>query len=89
MKLKFLADVDVEKPIIDFLTHKGFDVKWVTDLDKRMLDTKLFEIANREKRILITNDKDFGEIVFFQKKIIYGIILFRVKGKKHRRKLIY
>ncbi|MCM8779164.1 MAG: DUF5615 family PIN-like protein, partial [Candidatus Omnitrophica bacterium] len=72
-----------------FLTHKGFDVKWVTDLDKRMLDTKLFEIANREKRILITNDKDFGEIVFFQKKIIYGIILFRVKGKKHRRKLIY
>lgn len=39
-------------------------------------------------RIIITNDKDFGEIVFYQKKIAYGIILLRVKGQNSSEKII-
>ena len=38
-------------------------------------------MANTEKRILITNDKDFGELTFLQKRLSTGIILFRVKGQ--------
>jgi len=52
-----------------------------------MVDEKLLEIANREKRILITNDKDFGELTFRQKGISTGIILFRVKGENSRYKI--
>jgi len=36
-----------------------------------MLNGQLLEIANKEKRILITNDKDFGEIVFHQKNYLW------------------
>ncbi len=86
--IKFLANVNVEKPIIDFLIEKGFDVKWVTSIDKRMTDDRVCEIANSEQRIIITNDKDFGEIVFYQKKIAYGIILMRVNGQNSSDKII-
>ena len=87
-KIKFLADVNVEKPLVDFLSKKGFDVKWVTSIDKQMSDVRICEITNNEHRVLITNDKDFGEIVFLQKKITYGIILLRVKGQDSSEKIV-
>jgi len=49
------------------LIKRGFDIKWVAEIDKQMSDNGVCEIANKEQRIFITNDKDFGEIVFFQK----------------------
>jgi len=87
-KIKFLANVNVEKPLVDFLYEKGFDIKWVTNIDKQMPDAHVCEIANKEQRVIITNDKDFGEIVFLQKKIAYGIILLRIKGQNSSEKII-
>jgi len=79
--IKFIADVNIEKPIIDYLSESGCDIKWVPDYNCEMLDEELLKMANKEKRILITNDKDFGEIVFLQKRLSVGVILFRVKGQ--------
>ena len=79
--IKFLANVNIEKPVIDYLVRNGIDVKWVADIDKRMPDVKVCEAANNEERIILTNDKDFGEIVFLQKMASRGIVLFRVKGQ--------
>jgi hypothetical protein len=45
------------------------------------------QLANQEKRILITNDKDFGELIFLQKRISAGAILFRVKGQRTQEKI--
>lgn len=87
-KIKFLANVNVEKPLVDFLDEKGFDIRWVTNIDKRMPDARVCEIANKEQRVIITNDKDFGEIVFLQKKITYGVILLRIKGQNSSEKII-
>ena len=80
--IKFVADVNVEKPIIDYLSENGYDIKWIPDYNCEILDEELLKLANKEKRILITNDKDFGEIVFLQKKLSLGLILLRVKGQK-------
>jgi len=71
-KLKFIADVNIEKPLIDFLTSEGIDVEWVSNIDKRMTNSRLIGKAEKEKRILITNDKDFGQIVFLEKKISWA-----------------
>lgn len=81
-KIKFLADVNIEKPIIDYLLTNGYDVKWVPDYNCQMTDEELLYLANTEKRILITNDKDFGELTFLQKRLSYGIILLRIKGQR-------
>ena len=52
-----------------------------------MIWVSLNKIAQKENRILLTNDKDFGEIVFRQKLVSSGIILFRIKGQDTREKI--
>lgn len=85
--IKFIADVNVEKVIVDYLLEEGYDVKWIPDYNCEMLDEDLLEMAKVERRILITNDKDFGELIFLQKRLSIGIILIRIKGQKVEVKL--
>ena len=65
----------------------GFDVKWIPDYNCAMDDADLLTMAKQENRILLTNDKDFGELVFLQKKLSLGIILLRVKGQSTKEKV--
>lgn len=44
-------------------------------------------MANKEKRILITNDKDFGELIFLRKQLSAGMILFRIKAQSTQDKV--
>ena len=85
--IKFLADVNIEKELVDYLTGQGYDTKWIPDYDCEMLDEDLLRMANFEERIFITNDKDFGELIFLQRKLSTGVILFRVKGQRTRDKV--
>lgn len=85
--LKFLADVNIEKDIVNFLRDKEYDVLWIPDYDCRLKDDDLLTLANKEKRVLITNDTDFGEIIFLQKKVTHGIILIRIKGQIVNKKI--
>ncbi len=39
-------------------------------------------MANADERILLTQDKDFGELVFRLKNAHYGVILIRLEGYK-------
>ena len=86
-KRKFIADVNVEKTLVDFLKAQGFDIIWIPDYDCKLNDDELLKLANKENRVLITNDKDFGELVFLQKKLTTGIILIRIKGQDVKKKL--
>lgn len=78
----FVADVNVEKGVVEFLRSEGYDVKWIPDLNCEMDDENLLKLARKERRILVTNDKDFGELTFLQRKLSVGVILIRVKGQK-------
>jgi len=75
--MKFLADENVEKPIVDMLRDYDHDVLYISEFMKRSIDEQLLEQANLESRILLTNDKDFGELVYLQEKNSVGIILMR------------
>ena len=85
--IKFLADVNIEKDLVDFIKNSGYDTLWMPDYNRRLNDEELLKIANKEKRVLITNDKDFGELVFLQKKLSAGIILIRVRNQDVKQKL--
>ena len=54
--IKFLADANIEKRIVECLLSFGFDVKWIPDYNCEMDDADLLTMATNEKRILITND---------------------------------
>jgi predicted nuclease of predicted toxin-antitoxin system len=43
-------------------------------------DTKVLELANSKKAILVTADKDFGELVYRQNLVSYGVVLIRLAG---------
>lgn len=80
--MKFLADENVEKPIVDMLRDSSHDVLYISEFMKRSIDEHLLEQANLESRILLTNDKDFGELIYLQGKNSIGIILMRFISEK-------
>jgi len=60
--LRFLVDVGVGKGIEKYLLEEGFDTKAVRDIDPRMEDDEIIRIAVSENRMVVTMDKDFGEL---------------------------
>lgn len=57
--LKFLIDHNVPKSVALFLKTRKFDVKLVKDVNSEMSDVQVVKLAVQEKRIILTNDKDF------------------------------
>jgi len=76
--LKFLIDENVGQSVINYLTQNNYDVVVATakGLSSRE-DFFLLDYAFRESRVVITNDKDFGYLVYHQNLPTRGIILFR------------
>lgn len=57
--LKFLIDHNVPKSVSDFLKKQKFNVKLVKDVDAAMTDLQVMNLAKKEGRIAVSNDKDF------------------------------
>ena len=76
--MKFLVDENVGQSVVRYLVEKGYNV--VVATSKELVsreDAFLLNYAFHEERVIITNDKDFGFLVYHQKLPSYGIILFR------------
>jgi predicted nuclease of predicted toxin-antitoxin system len=78
--MKFLVDESVDRQIVDRLRMDGHDVWYITEMDPGIADELVLSQANQEMAILVTADKDFGELVFRQKRISMGVILTRLAG---------
>ena len=81
-KLKFLVDECIDIRVARAIRDDGFDVKHVVEVMRGAKDTLILDAAFMEKRILITNDKDFGDLVYLRGLPYYGIILLRLKSNK-------
>jgi predicted nuclease of predicted toxin-antitoxin system len=86
-KLKFLVDVGVGKKVEEYLLEKKYDTKAVRLLDPRMPDQEIIRLAALEKRIVITMDKDFGELVYHSGLDHCGILLLRLEDATGSEKL--
>jgi predicted nuclease of predicted toxin-antitoxin system len=78
-KLKFLVDVGVGKKVEDYLLEERYDTKTVRSLDPRMPDQEIVRLAAIEQRIVVTMDKDFGELVYHSGMHHCGILLLRLE----------
>ncbi len=85
--LRFLVDVGVGKTIETYLNDKGFDTKAVRDINPRMSDKEIIRMAAKEDRIIITLDKDFGELVYHLSMEHSGILLLRLEDATGPEKL--
>ena len=77
-ELRFLVDVGVGKSVETYLINAGFDTKAVRDINPKMKDREIIQYAVQEKRIIITLDKDFGELVYHLSMQHSGILLLRL-----------
>lgn len=59
---KFLFEVGVGKKGEEAVAELGFDVKSLRAIDVRLPDYRILEIAREEQRVVVTMDKDFGEV---------------------------
>jgi len=78
--VNFLADESVDRQIVERLWLEGHSVAYVVDMDPGVSNGVVFEMANQKDAVLLTADKDFGELVFHQRLINQGVILIRLAG---------
>jgi len=78
--LRLLFDVGVSKKAEMHFKNIGYDVLAVRDLNPSMKDSDILNLAVKEKRLVITMDKDFGELVFNSKKCHTGVLLLRMEN---------
>jgi len=62
--MRFLIDSCVWRPVVDQLRAAGHDVDAVHEWAGDPGDDAILECAAEERRVLVTLDKDFGELVF-------------------------
>lgn len=77
--MRFLSDENVRHSAAEALRAQGHDVLEVDDAMPSARDEAVLRRAGDERRILITNDRDFGELVFYRGHAAYGVILLRLK----------
>ena len=84
--MRFLADENVSRTVIERLRAAGFDVAAVAEAHSGATDTAVLAMAKGENRILITEDRDFGEMVIRQRLGVCGIILLALDRFSNARK---
>lgn len=65
--------------MISFLQSKGIDVIRIVDIDPNMSDFEILAFAKKNNALLITADKDFGDLVFYGDKMHAGVLLLRIE----------
>ena len=78
--LRFLADESCDFAVVRALRAEGYDVLAVSEVTQRSDDRELIEQASRQRRILLTEDKDFGWLVYVSHSDSAGVILIRFPG---------
>ncbi|MBA4140856.1 MAG: DUF5615 family PIN-like protein [Segetibacter sp.] len=75
----FVADESVDFNLVKFLRTKGLSVFSILEEAASLKDNMVLELAVEKNAILITEDKDFGELVFKLKLPHTGILLLRIE----------
>jgi predicted nuclease of predicted toxin-antitoxin system len=73
--IRFLADENVSRLVIERLRAAGFDVGSIRETRSGATDQDILDAADSEQRALVTEDRDFGELVIRQRLRVRGIIL--------------
>jgi len=75
--MRFLADESCDFAIVHALRANGYDVLAVSEIIPRAEDSDVIRLAVREKRILLTEDKDFGRLAYSHGQKTLGVIFLR------------
>lgn len=77
--MRLLADENIPASVVRTLGNEGHDIRWIRVETPGISDIEVIRVAHQEERIILTYDKDFGELVVKDNRYpSCGIILFRL-----------
>jgi predicted nuclease of predicted toxin-antitoxin system len=85
--MRFLVDECTGPTVARWLREQGHDVFSVFEQGRGMDDDEVIHKAFTENRILVTNDKDFGEKVHRERRPHRGVVLLRLEDERAANKI--
>ena len=75
--MRFVADESCDFAVVRALRSVGHDVVDIAEVSPRIGDQEVLRISRDDNRILLTEDTDFGELVYAEGLRNTGVVLFR------------
>ncbi len=85
--MRFLVDECTGPKVSNWLRSEGFEVFSVFNEQRGAKDIEILEKAYSENWIVITNDKDFGEMIFRMRLKHHGVIFLRLDDERADNKI--
>jgi predicted nuclease of predicted toxin-antitoxin system len=83
-----LADEGIDREVVVYLRSKGHEVFYIAEMAPSITDDEVLDIARTRNTVLVTSDKDFGELVFRKKQLHSGVLLLRLSGISNTQKAV-
>jgi predicted nuclease of predicted toxin-antitoxin system len=79
--MRIIANENIMGTVIHELRNRGHDVLWVKEAMPRAEDEAILSTAQSDQRVVLTHDKDFGELAFrYGLSAACGVLLIRLFG---------
>jgi predicted nuclease of predicted toxin-antitoxin system len=83
----FLVDECTGPAVAAWLVQQGHEVYSVYDQSPGATDDELLALAYRDDWIVITNDRDFGELIFREGRLHHGVVFLRLDDERPTNKI--
>lgn len=80
--MRFLLDECISPSVAEWMRSQGYDAVSVHEVERGLDDAAVLEMAVTEQRILVTNDKGFGERIIRLGQQHCGIVLLRLENRR-------
>jgi predicted nuclease of predicted toxin-antitoxin system len=82
--MQFLADMGISLRTVEWLREKGYNVVHLRDEGlQRLPDPEILEKARLERRILLTIDLDFAQLLAISRSSLPSVVLFRLGNENY------
>jgi hypothetical protein len=81
-----LPNESVEAGLVGLLRDEGHDVLYISETVPGVPDERVLQQAAAQRRVMLTNAKDFGMLAFLQRMTSAGIVLMRMPRARSRAK---
>ena len=79
--MRVLVDESTGAAVVAYLRARGHDVLAVAETMPQATDTAVLAQAASDSRLVVTNDKDFGELAFRSGQAHAGVLLLRLRDE--------
>lgn len=80
--MRFIVDECTGSLVAAWLRRKGHEVFSIYDEARGAADDEILEKAHTENWVIITNDKDFGELVYRERRPHHGVVFLRLADER-------